>query len=104
MPYAIDLRSHLADRSARLRILITFIQDSSLVQKLSKTSRHHLAWDGEKLACAMSLWHAQNARMGNEEDNVLELAVESLNLPSRTGDDLIRGFFRTQVGMPFDKT
>ena len=74
-----------------------FIQDNSLIHKLSKTSRRLLLWDAEKMACAMSLWSAQNARMGVEENSALAEAVEGIELPRVTEEDTIRSFFRGQV-------
>lgn len=64
MPSILDLRAQLADRIARARGLIDYINSNGLLGKLSQSSRRQLSWDAEKLAAVAVLWHHQNARLG----------------------------------------
>ena len=111
LPNIIDLRAQLADRAARLRLLITFIQDNSLINRLSKTSKRHLSWDAEKLNASIGLWARHNAHITearkngsvqNGTDDVLSEAIESsaqLGDVRSFAEDPTRSFFRTQVGL-----
>lgn len=110
LPNIIDLRAQLADRASRLRLLITFIQDNSLINRLSKTSKRHLSWDAEKLNASIGLWARHNSRiaevrkngsMQNGAHDVLSEAIESaalLGVAQSLAEDPTRSFFRTQVG------
>lgn len=105
LPNILDLRAQLADRIARLRHLIVFIQDNSLISRLSRTSKRLLSWDAEKLSAALALWSIQNARIatqGVEQGDVLSEAIEELNLDTQAEADSTRAFYRYSAdSLPF---
>ncbi|KAL8293054.1 hypothetical protein RQP46_000748 [Phenoliferia psychrophenolica] len=98
LPRILDLRAQLADRMARARALIEFINSNGLHGKLSQSSLRQLSWDAEKLAAASSLWHYQNARLG-DEDTLLGEAIAQFMMESGEGlgENSVRSFFEVKV-------
>ncbi|KAF9518381.1 hypothetical protein BS47DRAFT_1325354 [Hydnum rufescens UP504] len=101
---AIDLRVHLADRRARLTHLIKFIIENGMIGQLSQITRQRLRLDSEKLFVAENLWSFHNRRLADgypdASRSLLVQAISNymLSIGGDAGEDLVRLFFRTQIG------
>ncbi|CAH7685697.1 Non-repetitive/WGA-negative nucleoporin C-terminal-domain-containing protein [Phakopsora pachyrhizi] len=105
LPNIVDLRAQLADRLARLHLLIRFISSAGMLGVLPKTSRRNLMTDSELLAATHALWLHQNRKihalsharrpihtfLGDAISNYMD----SIGLGD--SDDVVRSFFRSQA-------
>ncbi|KAG7451103.1 uncharacterized protein BT62DRAFT_882814 [Guyanagaster necrorhizus] len=96
-----DLSAHLTSRKERLSFLIHFINDNSVLGKISQKSRQNLAADAEKLYASHQLWvqHNDFLSASHPSHSVLHDTVLSYMNDIQEGhhEDVIRTFFRIHV-------
>ncbi|KAJ2513727.1 hypothetical protein GGI11_004313 [Coemansia sp. RSA 2049] len=97
----LDLGTHLKERLHRARLVMQFISDNGLVDKLSIGTRKQLSTHAEKLAAANALWEYQNdawiKKLGPASQllsNLVTSFLESMGLQSK---DPLRVFFKHHV-------
>ncbi|KAJ2660134.1 hypothetical protein IWW48_003081 [Coemansia sp. RSA 1200] len=97
----LDLGTHLKERLHRARLVMQFISDNELVDKLSIGTRKQLCTHAEKLAAANALWEYQNdvwiKKLGPASQllsNLVTSFLESMGLQSK---DPLRVFFKHHV-------
>ncbi|KAI0780884.1 Non-repetitive/WGA-negative nucleoporin C-terminal-domain-containing protein [Trametes elegans] len=95
-----DLHAQLTGRKERLSFLIKFINDNSVLTKISQQSRQNLAADAEKLYAAHQLWlrHNDSLRAGQNDEVLHEAVYRYMNaLGEGHHEDSLRAFLRLRV-------
>ncbi|KAI0807541.1 hypothetical protein C8Q74DRAFT_1213431 [Fomes fomentarius] len=96
-----DLHAQMSGRKDRLSFLIKFINDNSVLTKMSQRSRQKLAIDAEKLYAAHQLWIRHNELLhAGQNQRTLQRAVHHYMNAIGEGhhEDGIRAFLRLRVG------
>ncbi|KAA1077878.1 hypothetical protein PGT21_022670 [Puccinia graminis f. sp. tritici] len=105
LPPIVDLRVQLADRIARLQLLIRFINLTGMLNKVPKPGKRRLLSDLELLAATNALWLHHNNKInalshsGRRSRTVLsEVIMTYMNsLGQNSDEDMIRSFFRNHA-------
>ncbi|MBW0480464.1 hypothetical protein O181_020179 [Austropuccinia psidii MF-1] len=105
LPPIVDLRAQLADRIARLHLLIQFINTTGMLNKISTMGKRRLMGDAELLASTNALWLHHNHHI-----NALShakspyrpflsevIATYMSSLGQNQDEDITRLFFRNNV-------
>lgn len=95
-----DLSAQLTSRKDRLSWLIGFINDNSVLVKMSQRSRQKLAMDAEKLYASHQLWLQYNELLATlPKHSVLNDCVHAYMADVADGphEDVMRAFFRLRV-------
>ncbi|CAG8724683.1 23_t:CDS:10, partial [Cetraspora pellucida] len=104
---SVDLKSQLHERHNKMALLIQFIRNSNVIDKLHPSTRQRLFWNAEKMACVKKLWSHHNASYSPLQDGaegpcrkLLNGAIygyfQDRNFQSQN-EDLARFFYRYRV-------
>ncbi|GES90802.1 nuclear pore complex protein Nup133 [Rhizophagus clarus] len=103
----IELKSQLNDRCNKMILLIQIIKFSNMLNELHPSTRQHLFWNAEKMACALKLWEYYNASLslrGQTEEPQRKLLVSAIQeylqerkIQIKPNEDIARFFFRFHV-------
>lgn len=98
-----ELKAQLADRLARVKAIISFIERNGLLGQISQADRRRLSRDAEKMRAAVELWEWEDKHMDaadpeqGDESFLSTCIYEYMGSRSTAGDDLMREFFRYHV-------
>ncbi|KAH9484254.1 Nucleoporin nup132 [Psilocybe cubensis] len=92
-----DMTIQMQGRKDRLSWLISFINENTVLDKMTQASRQRIATDSEKLFACHKLWIAYNQSISHS--SVLKDAVVAYmqEIGDDSHEDLVRAFFRTRV-------
>ncbi|CAB4485068.1 unnamed protein product [Rhizophagus irregularis] len=103
----IELKSQLNERCNKMSLLIQIIKFSNMLDKLYPSTRQHLFWNAEKMACALKLWEYYNSSLslrGQTEESQRKLLVSAIRdylkereIQIKPNEDIVRFFFRFHV-------
>ncbi|TFK42541.1 hypothetical protein BDQ12DRAFT_732185 [Crucibulum laeve] len=95
-----DLGAQLAGRKDRLMWLISFINENTVLGKMSQRCRQQLAIDAEKLHACQQLWIQYNELLHSSRgESVLKECVHRymMSVHADGHEDIMRAFFRYRV-------
>ncbi|CAG8481784.1 6897_t:CDS:10 [Funneliformis mosseae] len=100
----IELKSQLNERFNKMSFLIQVIKFSNMLNELYPSTRQHLFWNAEKMACALKLWEHYNASLSSKNKidesrrkllvNAIREYLQERNIEIKPNEDIARFFFR----------
>ncbi|EGG12188.1 uncharacterized protein MELLADRAFT_89359 [Melampsora larici-populina 98AG31] len=105
LPPIVDLRAQLSDLSSQLHTLIKFVNATGMLNRLSRACKRTLMSNAELFSATHALWLHQNLKINalsqSQRPNstfLSQVIASYMNSTQRDDDDdVIRGFFRTQL-------
>ncbi|CAI2174432.1 15106_t:CDS:10 [Funneliformis geosporum] len=100
----IELKSQINERFNKMAFLVQVIKFSNMLNELYPSTRQHLFWNAEKMACALKLWEYYNASLSskNKTDesrrkllfNAIREYLQERKIEIKPNEDIARFFFR----------